>query len=219
MNEMKCGRLAVFQGITPNVGTSVIAFGTAWLLAQHCNPDLRVAFVCLHLKSSKLHHYCGIDQPIHSLDRIRADLRTNSLNADALRSQCHHFQGKPHLSVLFGNLLREQAEYFTEQDIQNLLTLCRKAFDITIIETGAYWDNAAVFTAMREADERFFVGTNRLHSFQEDFRRSSKPMLDANGHPTTRLRHDLVTLSQRGRLWQTGCPKADWDGHHCDCSR
>lgn len=175
----KRGSLIVIQGITPNIGASVISLGIAWNLAHRCEEHIRIAYVCLNLKSSKVHHYCGIDNPMFSLDRIRADLRANSLDVDRFRSLYHQFPAQPQLFVLFGNLLREQAEYYTADDISTLLLLCREAFDVTIVETGAYWDNAAVFTAMREADERLFVCTNRLGSFQEDYIRSSKPMLEA----------------------------------------
>jgi hypothetical protein len=175
--RMRKGHLAVFQGMTPNIGTTVAAFGTAVRLALET--DRRIAFVCLNLKSSKLHHYIGVDKPEAALDDIRAELKSGSLTAQGLRNRLHVPAEAGGLAVLFGNLLREQAEYYAVEDIELLLGLCRELFDLTVIEVSAYWDNAAVFAAMLEADSRILVCSDRLASFQEDYCRGVLPMLEA----------------------------------------
>lgn len=171
------GHLAVFQGLTPNIGTTVLSFGSAVQLARETGSN--VAYVCLNLKSSKLHHYVGVDHPGVTLDGIRAELKSGTLQAGSLMNRFHRFPDLPRLSVLFGNMLREQAEFYAVEDIALLLDLCRELFDITVAEVSAYWDNAAVFAAMLEADTRIFACANRLGSFQEDYRRWCVPMLDA----------------------------------------
>lgn len=177
-DRLKRGVVVVFQGVTPNIGTTVASFSSAVQLSHEFSGE--VAYVCLNLKSSKLHHYCGIE-PAITLDGLRAELKAGALTAERLRSSCSHMAQTPRLSVLFGNQLREQAEYYMVEDISLLLDRCRQAFDVTVVEVSAYWDNAAVFAAMREADMRVLVSSDRLGSFQEDFRRSALPMLGALG--------------------------------------
>src|SRR5690606_34102422 len=46
-------KLLVFMGSTPNIGATLIAFGTAVELAR--GSEHRVGYICLNLKSSKLH--------------------------------------------------------------------------------------------------------------------------------------------------------------------
>src|SRR5690625_3439251 len=58
-------KTVLFTGTTPNIGTTVVAFGTALQLATRTDKSL--AYICLNLKSSKIHHYIGIEHP--SIDR------------------------------------------------------------------------------------------------------------------------------------------------------
>lgn len=163
------GSIALFQGVTPNLGTTVVSFATACMLSEVL--DRSVAYVCLNLKSSKLHHYSGISQPQASLDGIRAEIKSRSLTPELLAGWCEKLPGAGRLHVLFGNLLREQAEYYMPEDIVHLLETSRRTFDLTIVEVSAYWDNAATLVAVEEADSHTLVCEDRLGSFQEDYAR------------------------------------------------
>ncbi|GAA3410943.1 CpaE family protein [Paenibacillus hodogayensis] len=163
------GRTIVFVGSTPNIGTTFVSFGAAVGLAARTGRT--VAYLCLNLKSSKLHRYMGIEKPEASLDQLRAEIRAGSLRPERLRSYCESVKGVPGLRVLFGNQLREQAEFFTAEDIEHLLHTARRAFDVCIVEVNAYWDNAATVCALLQADSRILVTTPELTHFQEDTER------------------------------------------------
>ncbi|TNJ62293.1 hypothetical protein FE784_31385 [Paenibacillus hemerocallicola] len=156
----------VFVGSTPNIGTTFVSFGTAVGLA--CRTARSVAYLCLNLKSSKLHRYIGIEKPEASLDQLRAEIRSRSLRPERLRSYCETVKGVPNLRVLFGNQLREQAEFFTAEDIEHLLQTAKRTFDVCIVEVNAYWDNAATVCALLQAESRILVTTPDLTHFQED---------------------------------------------------
>ncbi|RKN71849.1 AAA family ATPase [Paenibacillus ginsengarvi] len=163
------GQTFVFVGSTPNIGTTFVAFGAAVGLA--CRTERSVAYICLNLKSSKLHRYIGIEKPEGSLDHLRAEIRSQSLRPERLRSYCEAVKGVPNLRVLFGNQLREQAEFFTAEDIEHLLQTAKRAFDLCIVEVNAYWDNAATVCSLLGADSRIMVTTPELTHFQEDANR------------------------------------------------
>lgn len=167
MNRYSGGNIVVFQGTTPNIGTTVVSFVAATLMAERHAGE--TAYVCLNLKSSKLRHYCAAE-PAVTLDSLRGELRARTLKASSLKSCCGSAAPHSRLHVLYGNRLREQAEYFLPEDIAYLCGLCREAFGLTVIEVNAYWDNAATLRGMEEADHRILVTTDRLHAFQEDFR-------------------------------------------------
>ncbi len=163
------GRLAAFAGSTPNIGTSLTALGTAYRIAA--TTELRVGYLCLNLKSAKSHLYLGVDKPEVTLDGVRPELRARTLTGDKLRQYAFQSPRLGGLRVLFGNMAREQAEYYEPEDMNQLFAAARDAFDLTIADVSAYWDNAATVCAMREADDRFLVTTNRLSHFQEDVHR------------------------------------------------
>ena len=161
--------LTAFIGTTPNIGTTAAAFATAAQVARLSGKP--VGLLCLNLKSAKLHRYLGIDRPAVTLDSLRPELRAGTLTSDKLRSATYSPPSCPGLSILFGNLMRDQAEYFTPEDMEHLLATARSVFHLTIADVSAYWDNAATITAMREADSRLVTMSTALSSFQEDGQR------------------------------------------------
>ena len=163
------GQLAAFAGSTPNIGTTLIAFGTAWRLAALSGRE--VGYLCLNLKSAKTHLYLGIRQPQVTLDSLRPELRAGTLTPGRLRQCAYQSPRLGSLHVLFGNLAREQAEYYEPEDIIRLLAAAREAFELTVADVSAYWDNAATICAMKEAQMRFLVTTGSLSHFQEDIHR------------------------------------------------
>lgn len=166
------GKLIVFAGSTPNIGTTLISFGTAVVLAQTAGRN--VAYMCLNLKSSKLHRYLGIEEPGGTLDSLRAVLKSQSLVPAQLRQYCECLKEAAGLHVLFGSMLREQAEFYRPEDIEHLLKVARHTFDVCIVEVNAYWDNAATVCAMLNADARVVVTTEDITHFQEDLGRGLK---------------------------------------------
>lgn len=156
-------------GSTPNIGTTVAAYGVAVQMARLTQRN--VAYVCLNLKSSKIHHYLGDAAPAVTLDSLRAELSSGSLDADMLRKACRTSRDMPNFWVLCGNLQREQAEYYSLAEVNCLLDAAKSAFDFCIVDTSAYWDNAGTVGAMLQAGQRIAVTTPQLSHFQEDMNR------------------------------------------------
>jgi hypothetical protein len=163
-NTAKANKTIMFMGTTPNIGTTVISFGSAVRLAIETSNA--IGYLCLNLKSSKLHRYLGIERPRITLDGIRAEVRAQSLRGDKLKQYCHSLPNLPNLHILFGNMLREQAEFFTPEDIKYVLSVAKGIFDICIVEVNAYWDNAATICVVEEADSKWIVTTTDITQFQ-----------------------------------------------------
>lgn len=168
----KEGRTVLFTGSTPNIGTTLVAAGTAYRLALGSAQP--IGYLCLNLKSSKLLRYTGGGGSAAVLDGVRAEMRSGSLNPHRLASYFEPVKGCPNLRVLYGTLQREQAEFFQPADIRHLLAAARRTFGICLIEVNAYWDNAATIAAAMDADERVLVTTPDLGHFQEDLDRGLK---------------------------------------------
>lgn len=161
--------LAAFVGTTPNIGTTAAAFATSYRMAgASIDP---IAYFCLNLKSAKLHRFLGEDEPSVSLDKLRPELIAQSLTPDKLRRAASPITRLPNLHILFGNMVRDQAEFFTPEEINHLLEVARQTFAFVILDVSAYWDNAATVCALRTADVRILVTTPALSHFQEDGKR------------------------------------------------
>ncbi|WP_135556867.1 AAA family ATPase [Paenibacillus cymbidii] len=180
-HETGFGKLLVFAGSTPNVGTTLIAFGTAVLLAKATGKQ--VGYICLNLKSSKLHRYLGADEPFATLDQLRAALKSQSLGSRQLLQYCTRPKETNGLHVLFGSMLREQAEFYRPEDIEHLLEVARCCLDLCVVDVSAYWDNAATVCSMRAADARMLVTSGEITHFQEDIDRGLKPIVSMLGLP------------------------------------
>lgn len=161
--------IVVFCGSTPNIGTTLVSFATAWLAAEHS--DRNIAYLCLNLKSSKLHRYLKRDHAEQTLDHLTPALKARTLSAEGLRAFGCRMPELPKLWFLFGNREREQAEFYTPEDIHMLLDLAASHFDLTLVEVNAYWDNAATVCALQRAQHRYMVTLPNLTHFQEDLGR------------------------------------------------
>ena len=166
---MNRGALVTFTGTTPNIGTTVSAFAAACRIAEYSG--LPVGYLCLNLKSAKLHRYVRVERPKLSLDRMRPELKAATLSPERLKAAAFRPAGMTNLFVYFGNLLRDQAEFYEPEEIAHLLDKAREAFCLTIADVSAYWDNAATIAAMMAADSRIVATTTALSHFQEDGRR------------------------------------------------
>lgn len=198
------GKLIVFTGSTPNIGTTVLAFGTAALLARLSGDP--VAYLCLNLKSSKLHHYLGLDPCPPGLDQIRAEMRSGSLTPEFLNARLEPVKGVPEVHALFGSLQREQAEFYQPEDIHHLLNTVRQCFPRCVVEVNAYWDNAATIAALMQADERILVTSTELGHFQEDVNRGVKQMAPLFGINPGEF---LLAVTQQNRFASDGLGPAD----------
>lgn len=167
--NMKLAPMTVFIGTTPNIGTTTVAFSAAMRLAEAT--DKPVGYLCLHLKSAKLHRFLGVDEPEMSLDKLQPELRSAAMTPGMLQRAAYALPERQNLRVLFGSMNREQAEYFTAKELDHLLDVAERTFSYVVLDVGAYWDNAATVCSIRRASARVLVTTGALSHFQEDGRR------------------------------------------------
>ncbi len=183
-----------FIGSTPNIGTTIAAFGTAAHMAMKTSQS--VVYLCLNLKSSKIHRYLGVDEPQNTLESMRAELKSMSLTPERLRQNAWKIREQPNLDVIFGNMFREQAEFYSLNDIDCLLQVAAQTYDYCIVDTNAYWDNAATIAAMMGAGTRLMVTTGQLAHFQEDVNRWLLPLAPVFGHSPRSF--DLLITQKEG---------------------
>lgn len=167
--ERRRSGLIQFLGTTPNIGTTVAAYAAASAMAART--ERKIGLLCLNLKSDKLFRYLGEPEPGRTLDGLRPELRAGELAPERLAGQCSRLRRRPNLYILHGNLQREQAEYYSVEELDRLFRAAEAAFDLCVADTSAYWDNAATVGAMLHAGQRILVTTPRAACYREDFAR------------------------------------------------
>ncbi|MDQ6422831.1 hypothetical protein RB620_25725 [Paenibacillus sp. LHD-117] len=167
--KSKSAPMAAFIGTTPNIGTTTAAFSAAVRLAEATGKP--IGYLCLNLKSAKLYRFLGVDEPETTLDKLQPELRSASMTPSMLLRATHALPRQPNLHILFGSVNREQAEFFSDKELEHLLDVAEQAFSFVVLDLGAYWDNAATVCSIRRAATRIVVTTGALSHFQEDGRR------------------------------------------------
>lgn len=161
--------IITFIGTTPNTGTTLAAISHSYHIAQHTM--CKVVYLCLNLKSSKLHRYFGITELPISLDTLLPNLKNKQLADETFEKLLFQPSKKHEVYMLFGNQQRELAEQFMEDDLQYLIAMAQSKFDYVILDTSSYWDNAGTFAALQLADHIVITTTDARSNFQEDFQR------------------------------------------------
>jgi hypothetical protein len=183
----------VFCGTTPNIGTTVVAFSTAVSFARSI-PG-KIGYLCLNLKSSKLHHYVN-ESPKYTLDRLQPELQATCLTEQRLLSvMSTPLKEFSNLYVLYGNQLREMAERYTPTEISHLLEVASRVFTKVIIDVNAYLDNAATVQSLLQADARIVVTTGNYTHFHTDWQGWIHRIKDTYNLP---IKVDAIVVTQ----WQ-----------------
>lgn len=161
-----CQKVLAFIGTTPNIGTTVCALATAYRINEATQG--KVAFLCLNFKSSKFHRYLNMQPPHATVDELLPHLRNQSLTPTMLMNAMTSSPSRPQLYYLLGNRHREMAEYYSEDDVHQLISVARGIYDYVVIDCNAYWDNAGSLCSLQQADDIIIVTTTALSHFQED---------------------------------------------------
>jgi len=192
-------KVLTFIGTTPNIGTTLIALAASVRIAERTGK--RIAYLCLNLKSSKLHRYVGINEPHASLDELLPLLRNESLSQEQLLHAMHRYHNSMELYILFGNRYRETAEYYGVEELTHLIDTARKAYDYVLLDVNAYWDNAGTISALLETEEIVLTTTEALSHFQEDYIAWAGMMGQHIQLSSKRLYHSVI--KHRGGLFRS----------------
>lgn len=128
----KDGRVVTAGSGKGGTGVSFICANLAWLIAQ-AEPSLRVALVDLNLRANDLAAIlnCEPTKTLRDLEPVMPDL-----DATLIGSIAHHLSDNLHF--FSSPLTAEVEEIFTNEELQVFLEHLRRAYDLVIIDNGAY---------------------------------------------------------------------------------
>lgn len=164
---IEAGRVVTLLSASPKDGATTIAISTAICMAMRM-PDRKVLLVDFNLKSPEIRDHLHVSSD-KGYPLIQADCDSGTLEASTLMKACSHLKGIDNLYILTGIQRREWAEKITMEEVDHLLLIARKAFDVTIVDVHTYPDQAATLKSVKSADERLVVVQPIITSYQSSW--------------------------------------------------
>lgn len=141
-----------FFSTVSNIGTTSTCLSVAKALSE--NTKAKIGVLSLNAWDHGTHQ---IDYKGEWLDQIKGRLSTETIsNKDEFLSLFHMVE-KDSLYVLGGNRYTKLERLYSKEEIQHLIQLSKKYFDVVLVDSGAHFDNANMVQALYESDIRFLV--------------------------------------------------------------
>ena len=150
-------KIMTFFSPNPNIGTSSVAYSVAESLAKQA-VDSKIGFLSINPWST------GDDQLNYEgyyLDEIKEKLSFQSLNSPEERIQMYHRKKDSNLFILAGNRDHTKERQFTLNEIEYLLDIAEKDFDVVIVDAGAHIDNAVIIKSIEKSKRHFIVANQQ----------------------------------------------------------
>ncbi|WP_202078154.1 hypothetical protein [Caldalkalibacillus salinus] len=112
------------------------------------------------------------------LNEVKTQLTNQLLTPERLRSY-FHYDDKLKFHYLGGNQNTKMERLFTTQEIDYLITLAQKAFDLVIIDAGSHFDNANLLRSLLNSDLKLLIVNQQrkaIKKFEQQFQHVISPL-------------------------------------------
>lgn len=145
-------KVITFFAPISNIGTTSTVLSVAKALQEQTTAKIGVLLLNAWDQGTYQMEYNG-----RYLDEIKGRLANKAItNKDEFYS-LFHMISKEQLYVLGGNRYSKLERLFTVNEINYLIELSKKYFDIVLIDSGNHFDNANMVQALYEADMKFVI--------------------------------------------------------------
>lgn len=145
-------KVITFFAPISNIGTTSTVLSVAKALQEQTAAKIGVLLLNAWDQGTYQMEYKG-----RYLDEIKGRLANKAItNKDEFYS-LFHMISKEQLYVLGGNRYSKLERLFTVNEINYLIELSKKYFDIVLIDSGNHFDNANMVQALYEADMKFVI--------------------------------------------------------------
>lgn len=135
-----------------NIGTTSTCLSVAQSIQQYSKSKVGVLLLNAWDDGTDQLRYKG-----KYLDEIKGQLSNRLIDSDEEFLSLFHMQEKEKFYVLAGNRNVKMERLFTKEEVQYLIEMAKKAFDIVLIDCGCHFDNANIVQALKESDLRFLI--------------------------------------------------------------
>lgn len=151
-NTNEISKVVTFFSCISNIGTTSITLSVGKALQEQTTAKIGVLLLNAWDQGTYQMNYQG-----RYLDEIKGRLANKAINnKDEFLSLFYMFE-KEQLYVLGGNRYTKLERLFTVDEINYLIQLAKKYFDIVLIDSGSHFDNAIMVQSLFEADMKFVI--------------------------------------------------------------
>jgi MinD-like ATPase involved in chromosome partitioning or flagellar assembly len=150
-NKGKTNVVTFFSSIS-NVGVTSTAISTALAISELTNA--RVGVIGANAWDDGIEHigkYKG-----KYLSEIKTQLTNSLLDEDAMEELFHKI-GLSSVYYLAGNQNTKMERLYTIEEIDYLISMAKKVFDLVIVDAGSHFDNANMMQGLKHADLKLLV--------------------------------------------------------------
>lgn len=151
-------RVISFSGTHSGSGVSTTTLNVAKNLAEKTEEKVLV----LSLNPWDPADYF-IDYTGKYLDDIKVDLKTKNLTEQKLMDATTNVNG---FYMLAGNRDIKLQRYFSPQEVNHLISIAKKTFDVVLIDTGTHFDNACYAQSYVESEMKFLITTQEPKGYR-----------------------------------------------------
>lgn len=151
-NVNEISKVIAFFSPVSNIGTTSTTLSVAKALQEQTTAKIGVLLINAWDQGTYQLEYQG-----RYLDEIKGRLANKAIsNKEEFLSMFHMIE-KEQLYILGGNRFTKLERLFTIEEINYLIELSKKYFDIILIDSGSHFDNAIMVQALYESDMKFVV--------------------------------------------------------------
>lgn len=151
-NKLEQTNVITFFSTIGNVGTTSTCLSVAKSLSE--NTTAKVGVLLLNAWDHGTHQ---LDYRGEYLDTIKGRLKNQVISSKEEFISLFHMVEQESLYVLGGNRYTKLERLYSKDEINYLIELGKKYFDVLLIDSGYHFDNANMVQSLYESDMRFLV--------------------------------------------------------------
>ncbi|MFJ6414448.1 CpaE family protein [Terribacillus saccharophilus] len=163
----------VLYGTHSGAGVSTTTFNLAESISAQVNEKVLVLSLNAWDPSDYFFEYNG-----KFLNDLKVDLQTKSLTPNLLERSVHKHKNFYHLA---GNRDIKLQRFYRIEEIEHLLDIAKKTFDLVLIDGGTHFDTAVAAETLVSSDLRFIVTTQEDKGYRGYFPHVFEQLLEPAG--------------------------------------
>ncbi|MFX4303699.1 AAA family ATPase [Alicyclobacillus tolerans] len=159
-------------GVVPRVGTTLLALALGRVMTEMHGGHVGVIGLNGYNPG-----FWMLKEQDHALDDVLSSVRTKRIDGATLQTAMVTMSHK--LSYLPGLRNALHALEFQPEDVQFLLSVAKRTFDVVIVDVGSVLNTALALEGIRQATHRYCVSSDRFSAQQQYFQQMDyclKPM-------------------------------------------
>ena len=180
-------KVVTFFSTISNIGTTTTCLSVARAISE--NTKSRVGVLLLNAWDKGTHQ---LEFKGKYLNELKGRLANKAISSKEEFYSSFHMYAQDKLYILGGNSDVKLERLYTKEEIEYLIQLSKKYFDIVLIDAGCHFDNINMLQALHQSNMRFLV-VNQQYKAVKQFKQVFDEILYPLGYKKTNF---MVLVNQ-----------------------